>query len=34
VLTVEFADPFLPAEPVELGRDYGSGTLISGPGEL
>jgi hypothetical protein len=32
VLTVEFADPFISAESVELGRDYGGGALIGGPG--
>jgi hypothetical protein len=34
VLAVEFADPFLSAESVELGRDYCGGPLIGGPGEL
>ena len=34
MLTVEFAHPLLSAESVELGRDYGGGPLIGGPGEL
>jgi hypothetical protein len=34
MLDIELAEPFLFAEPVELGRDDRGGALVGGPGEL